>query len=278
MPMFRRTQTAGDSGGADAELAFGATGSRPDVPGGLDSLLSTAPCFRPQVRGYDRLQVDNYVAWAESELATARRQFDHLLARFGECSAELEISRRLLAEAPRGVDLSPVSDRMREMLRLASDEAAAMTEAAREEAEHLLAEARVEADARLRKAHQIKELAADTADTMLEQARSHREEATTLLERARAEAAELVGSATAERERLTGEAAEAHERLAGLQAEVADLRRQQDEARTSLRLLTDRIGQALSVVTGGPPDQYLLIDNRVADERVEAMSSSPVAG
>lgn len=271
--MFRRSQAEGLDSGADAELPSGAPGPHADVPGGLDSLLSTAPCFRPQVRGYDRVQVDNYVAWAESELATARRQFDHLLARSGECSAELEISRRLLAEAPRGVDLSPVTDRMREMLRLASEEATAMIEAAREEAEHLLAEARVEADARLRKAHEIKALAAETAETLLEQARHHREEATTLLERARAEAAELVGSATAERERLVVETAEVDERLTSVRSELADLRRQRDEAQASLRLLTDRIGQALSVVTGEPPDQYLLIDNRVADERMESMSS-----
>jgi hypothetical protein len=131
----------------------------------------------------------------------------------------------------------------------------------------------VEADARLRKAHEIKEFAADTADTMLDQARHHRDEATTMLEQARAEAAELVGRAAAERERLTGEAAEADERLAAVRAELAELRRQRDEARTSLHLLTDRIGQALSVVTGGPPDQYLLIDNHVAEERVESMSS-----
>lgn len=271
--MFRRTQAAAGDGGADAELPSGAPGSRADVPGSLDSLLSTAPCFHPQVRGYDRMQVDEYVTWAESEMATARQQLDHLAARFRECSAELEVSRRLLTEAPRGVDLSPVSGRMRELLRLASEEATAMIEAAREEAEQLLAEARVEADARLRKAQQIRELAAGTADTMVEQARRSRDEATTLLERARAEAAGLVGSAMVERERLIGEAAEAGERLTSVQAEVADLRRQQEEARTALRLLTDRLGQALSVVTGGPPDQYLLVDNRVAEERVESMSS-----
>ena len=130
----------------------------PNLTGDLDSLLSTAPCFRVRARGYDRLQVDNYVAWAEAELATGRREIDHLLARYGACSAELEISRRLLAQAPKGVDLSAVSDRVRDMLRLAADEATAMVDAARDEADRLLAETRAEADARLRKAHEIKEL------------------------------------------------------------------------------------------------------------------------
>jgi cell division septum initiation protein DivIVA len=270
--MIRRADVVGSRGGAP-EPSAGNPVAHPNLTGDLDGLLSAAPSFRTRLHGYERLQVDNYVAWAESELATGHRQLDHLLVRYGACSAELELSRRLLAQAPRGVDPSPISDRVRDMLRLASDEAAAMIEAAREEADHLLAEARVEAGARLRKAHQIKEVAADTADGMLEQARRERVEAAALLQRARAEAAELVRNAAAERDRLAGEAAEAHERLAAVQAEVDDLCRQRDDARISLRRLTDRIGEALTLATGAPPDQYLLVDNRVADERVESMSS-----
>jgi cell division septum initiation protein DivIVA len=272
--MFRVTDVAtSGSGGAAPEPPAGTTGPHADLPGELDSLLSDAPSFRTRLNGYDRLQVDNYVAWAESELATGRRQIDHLLARYGDASAELEISRRLLAQAPKGVDLSSVSDRVRDILRLASDEATEMIGAAREEADHLLAEARVEADARLRKAHEIKELAAETADEMLAHARRERTEAATMLERARAQTAELVRNATTERDRLAGEAAEAHQRLVAVQAELDDLQRQRDDARTALHRLTDRIAEALSVVTGGPPDQYVLLDNHVVDERVESMST-----
>ena len=274
--MFRRTEVAGSGSGggvAEPDPSVGHPAPLPNLTGDLDSLLSRAPCFRSRLHGYDRLQVDNYVAWAESELATGRRQLDHLLARYGVCSAELELSRRLLAQNPRGVGLPPVSDRVRDMLRLAAEEATAMVDSAREEADHLVAEARVEADARLRKAHQIKELAVDTADGMLDQARRDRAEAAALLERARTQAAELVRGAATERDRLTGEAAEARARLAAVQAEVDDLRRQRDEARSSLRRLTGVIGEALSVATGTPPDKYLLIDNRVADNRVESVSS-----
>ena len=271
--MFRRTDVAGSGSAGAPEPPAGAGGPVPNLTGDLASLLSNAPYFRTRLHGYDRLQVDNYVAWAETELATGRRQLDHLLARFGACSAELEISRRLLAQAPKGVDLSPVSDRVRDMLRLAGDEGSAMVDAAREEADHLLAEARLEADARLRKAHQIKELAADTADGMLDQARRDRADAAAVLERARAEAAELVRGAATERDRLTGEATEARARLAAVQAEVDDLRQQRDEARSSLRRLTDRIGEALSIATGTAPDKYLLLDNHVADSRVESVSS-----
>ena len=64
------------------------------------------------------------------------------------------------------------------------------------------------------------------------------------------------GEAAAERDRLAAEAAQerdraaaaAADRLAAVQAEVDDLRRQRDQARQSLRGLTDRIGEALQAV------------------------------
>ena len=153
--MGRRT---GTGNGGDADGVPGAHVSRPNLTGDLDELLGVRPLFKNRLHGYDPLQVDNYAAWAEAELATLRREVDHLLVRFGNCSAELEISRRLLAEAPRGKGVFPVSDRVQGMLQLASEEAAALTEMGAEEAERIVADARAEADARLRKAHEIKEL------------------------------------------------------------------------------------------------------------------------
>jgi len=262
--MFRRTEVAGSGSAAAAAVpAAEVRGGLPNLTGDLRGLLSTAPCFRVRARGYDRLQVDNYVAWAEAELATGRREIDHLLARYGDCSAELEISRRLLAQVPKGIDLSAVSDRVRDMLRLAADEATSMVDAASDEADRILAETRAEADARLRKAHEIKQWAAETADEMLDKARRDRAQAAATLERARSEAAEMVRVAATERDRLTDEAAEAGSRLAAVQAEVDDLRRQRDDARVLLHRLTDQIGQALSLATGSAPDNFLLIDNRV---------------
>lgn len=250
--MGRRTETAG--GGATESGSV----PRPNLTGDLDELLSERPVFRTRVNGYDRLQVDNYAAWAENELATLRREVDHLLVRFGDCSAELEISRRLLADAPRGRDVFPVSERVQEMLRLAADEAEAVREAGVRDAERILAEARTEADARLRKAHEIKELAVVAADELRDQARALRAEANTYIDAAKHEAATLLREAAEERDRLAAEAARERDRsaaaaaarLAEVQAEVDDLRRQRDEARQSLRGLTDRIGEALQAVAG----------------------------
>ena len=272
--MGRRAETVSAGQGVGEPAG---SGVRPNLTGDLDDLLGHRPVFRARVNGYDRLQVDNYAAWAESELATLRREVDHLLARFGESSAELEISRRLLADAPRGREVFPVSDRVQAILRLASDEAAALTEAGAQEAERLLAEARTEADARLRKAHEIKELAVLAADELQDQARRLRAEATGYIDKARHEAAQLLSEASADRERLAVEAAAdrdrvvaaAEARLAQVQAEVDDLRCQRDQARESLRGLTDRLGEALQAVAATGSDEWhgnIAVEGMVADD------------
>jgi cell division septum initiation protein DivIVA len=179
--------------------------------------------------------VDNYVARTEWELLSVRRQADHLLDRVAACSAELEIARRQPADSPRERRVSTVSERLVEILRLAAEEAGEMIDAAGEEADRLLAEARAEADARLAKVHAIEQRAAV------------------------ADVEGLVRAARTERDRLDAEAVAAEQRtraaearLAAVEEELADLQRQRDEARSSLRRLTDQIGRALHA--GDPAD------------------------
>src|SRR5215218_10371596 len=225
--MFRRTEVDTDPAPRNpaGAVAHGTPPTRtaagnfvvdplPNFSGDLDALLTTAPVFRSSVRGYDRLQVDNYVSWAESELRAARRETDDLVERYGRACAELEISRRLLARSPGGQEMSVLSERMGRMLRMAADEAAALTAAGQEEADQVLADARTEADARLRKAHEIKQLAVEASDRMREDARLLRAEAAAELEKARVHATEVAREAEAERARLAQEAAEARARAA----------------------------------------------------------------
>jgi cell division septum initiation protein DivIVA len=294
----------------------------PNLEGDLDEVIDNRPVFRTRLHGYDRLEVDNYTAWATAELVTVRREADHLLSRFGEFSAELEISRRLLADA-RWRESFPISERLQEMLRLAAEEAGAITDAARQEADRLLAEARTEADARLRKAHEVKELAVGAADELKRQARGDRTAAAAALEGARTEAAQILRQAAADRDRLAAEAAAdrnqlaadaaaerdrlaaqaaadrnqlaadaaaerdrlaaqaAREReqaaavaaaeLAAVQAEVDELHRRQDQARQSLRRLTDMIGEALQTVAATAPDNRAGTDVTTANVAVEGM-------
>jgi cell division septum initiation protein DivIVA len=264
--MFRRVETDPAEGGdAEGKLLEGEPLPIPaDLSGNLDGLLSTRPCFRDRLRGYDRRQVDHYVAWAEAELVARRRQADLLLGRLGAARAELERSHRLRARSNRGRDLSAASDRVGQMLQLAAAEASSMAEASAEEAERILGEARMEADARLRKAQEIRRAAVAVSDQLREQARRERAEAAGTLERARRQAETLLRDASAERDRLIGEAADAQARLAAAQEEVDDLRRQRDEARQMLCRLTDQIGQALDAVTAAVPNERVLFDNNVA--------------
>jgi colicin import membrane protein len=252
--MFRRAEVS-ETPGPDSGRGVTAAGNfvvdppRPNLTGDLDALLTTAPAFRSAVRGYDRLQVDNYVAWAERELDAMRRETDDLAARYGRCSADLEIARRLLARSPEGQDMTRLSERIGTMLRLAADEAAELTAQGAAEAEQILADARTEADARLRKAADIKQLAVEASDRMRDEARQARAEATAAVTRARAEAAQIVREATEQRARLR---AEASAEVESAQQEVDELRRRQEQAAAALRRLTEQVGEAIEALGGTP--------------------------
>src|SRR4051794_40909353 len=208
--------------------------SVPNLSGDLEEILGRPPAFRHALRGYDRLQVDNFVSWTETELLARRREVADLVQRYGRCSAELEISSRLLAGSSQGREMTRVSERIGTMLRLAADEAADLTAAARAEAQQLVADARVEADGVLRRAGEVRDLALAERDRLaLENDRLHRE-AQAALEEARAQSDQLLSDAAGQRERLDGEAAQAREQaateLAGRLAEAGETARVQQEA------------------------------------------------
>jgi len=174
----------------------------PATPGELDVLLEPRPAFRAALRGYDRLQVDNYVAWARTELLAVRRANDDLMSRYGACAAELEISRRLLACSPAGREQVRTSERVGEILRLAADEAARLTEAGAADADRIRAVARAEADALLRRAREVRDGAVADCERMRAEA-----------EEARAAAEEELARAHAEVRRLTARLDEALQTL-----------------------------------------------------------------
>ena len=204
--MFRRNEVPVGARAA-GPASSRAERARPDG-GELDPPLEPRPRFRAALRGYDRLQVDDYVAWAETELLAVRRVNDDLLSRYGACSAELEISRRLLACSPAGREQVRTSERVGEILRLAADEAARLTEAGAVDGDRLRAEARAEADALLRRARAVKDDAIAECTRMRQDA-----------EQARAAAEEELARAHAEVRRLTRELDEVLQTLAGLPAE-----------------------------------------------------------
>ena len=215
--------------------------ARPNLRGDLDGLLDHRPCFRIALRGYDRLQVDNYVAWVETELQVARRLADQLATRYGACSAELEVAGRLLAHSAQAREFARVSDRMTEILQLAADEAADVTAAATAEAERIVSEARTRAAAMLQQATEIKDAAAVNRDRLDAEAAAVRQRAAVAMAERLAE--------EEERARVGREAAAvaAASALAQARLEVDDLRRQRDEACAALRQLTDELDEALRI-------------------------------
>ncbi|MFW3168522.1 hypothetical protein [Geodermatophilus sp. CPCC 206100] len=196
---------------------------------GLAALFEPRPRFRRRLRGYDRADVDDYVAWVESEL----------LVRPVPGTSGIRCSRCNDAAVPAPpVPALAVADAeqrdavllvgaMRELLRLAEVRAAEVVAEAERDAEQVRATARAEAEARLGNVSDLRNAA---------------------LERVRRQAEELLREAAAERARLQEEAAAAA-------AELADLRRRQDDARESLRLLTDSLGAALEGSPAVGPDR-----------------------
>jgi cell division septum initiation protein DivIVA len=251
--MYRRTAVDTLGGAvvrqvADEEPGAADPGALPALrrpePGGLAQLFDRRPMFRRRHRGYDRFQVDEYVAWAEAELDAARRQCDYLLSRYGACTAQLEIARQA-PRTPRPSVTGRVSARLGEMLRVASEEAEAIAAAGIDEAERIVTDARLEAGARLAKVTAIREAALAAGEE--------------LRARARRDAEELIRTAEAQR---AAAATDAAAELAAVRAEVDDLRRQRDESRQALQRLTAQIGQALQVVATGDPNALAALAER----------------
>ena len=204
--MFRRNEApAGSGSGAAGAAAPRAERSRPRGSGDLDTLLEPRPAFRAALRGYDRLQVDDYVAWAETELLAVRWANDDMMSRYGACAAELEISRRLLACSPAGREQVRTSERVGEILRLAADEAARLTETGAADADRLRGEARAEADALLRRAREVKDGAVAECARMRAEAEQARAAAEEELARAHAEVRRLTRQLDAVLQTLAGQ-------------------------------------------------------------------------
>jgi cell division septum initiation protein DivIVA len=245
---------------------------RPNLTGDLDTILANLPTFRSRVRGYDRLQVDNYVRWAETEMHSSRREVDDLAARYGLCVAEVKNLRQLAAESPEARQMRQVSERIGQMLRLAADEAAAVRAAGIEEAERVVDDARTEAEAHLGRAREVEEAAVAKADRLQQEIREAVAQADAALLKARDEAARLLAEASAERDRLAERAAaeraaqeeqaraareamlaEAAVRVAAIEDDLADLGNQRNQARECLARLSTQITEALDALAEGLP-------------------------
>ena len=195
--MFRRTEVRVPAAGPPPSPRPGRR-APPNLTGDLDELLSTAPCFRTRLarlRPPPGRQLRGLGGVGARRRAGA--QLDHLLGPLRRLLGRAgDLPPAAGARPRRASTSSPVSDRVREMLRLAADEAAAMVDAARRGGRPPRWPRRGWRPMRgCARRTRSRSWPPTTADEMLDQARRDRAEAAALLERARTEAAELVRQA-----------------------------------------------------------------------------------
>lgn len=178
-----------------------------------------------EVRGYNRQQVDEYVAWRSGQMRD-------LEGKISQGAAEVERLRRELNEA-RESSARPaheeISERVGQILKLAADEAqsdrarsaaeiAKLRESAKEDTDKLRTEVKRETD-------QIRSDAQDQAERMLSAAQEQSESSVAT---ARAEAEQLVSTAQAAAERAVADATKHAESTVG--AAIAQAKQQLDDA------------------------------------------------
>jgi cell division septum initiation protein DivIVA len=221
-------------------------------------MLESGPSFAHAVRGYDRLQVDNYVAWAENELRVAQRLSTELVNRLAASEARAHRAGQLVAAAQQDGDLVLLADRVTAMLRVAAQEAAAAAEATgtdTAQARDVLAHAHEEAEVVIRRARRLEAAAA----ARLHEAERRLAEARTAEEQTRDRVQTLLQETAQEQERLEAETAA---RLAHHQRELAELQACGHQARQLLRQLTAQVDQALATLAADPPVGFSFQGNR----------------
>jgi cell division septum initiation protein DivIVA len=231
------------------------------------------PAFATAVRGYDRLQVDNYVAWAEDELRLAQRVTAELVDRLAVSEAAAHRARQLVAASPRDRTLELLTDRVAGMLRLAAQEAAASaqataTDAAR--AQDVLTHAQEEAEVVVRRARRLEAQAA----ARLEEAERRCSESRAVEERTRDRVQAMLKDATEEQERLEAAAAA---RLAQAQRQLEELQSRGHRARQLLRQLTGQVDAAIAALADEAPAPYAFRGNRAGPSQA-APPPVPVPG
>ena len=142
-----------------------------------------APDFSPSLRGYDRAQVDEYLAWLRNTAVQAED-------RAGRAESALEQCRRELASTP---TTAGISQRLAAILQLAN-----------EEADEIRVRARDEAEARTREASEQATRTIDEANHLRDAIRREIDELTVVREELLRRLIELSGEIVGATERFRG--------------------------------------------------------------------------
>jgi cell division septum initiation protein DivIVA len=232
----------------------------PQYPGQLATTFGTAPIFRSVIHGYDRIQVDSYVAWAEDELLTQRRAIREVVGQFREAVGELERSRSVPVRSAEAQQLLDVTGHAQRLLVAAADEASDLLSTAAAEADRVVTEAHTEARARLERVRLLRERVGSWCDTERQRIEADRAAARELVAAAHVEAARLVEEGRrqrAEEDRAAEEARaraaeEASARLAAVTRQVDGLQGQWRDLLARLRSTDGLVARALAMLDRDP--------------------------
>lgn len=228
--------------------------SRP--PGG-------GPEFQVAWRGYDRGQVDTYRGRLETELTSARDAHERLVRAHAQATERLRAAQADIVRLRAQLTDSPsaLSERLREILHLAAEDAAQTRSEAQAEADRIRSESQTDAD-------QIRASATNDAQVVVRQARKTAErilsEASAERDRVKVDVEQQHAAARKEREQARAEADQARERAdaeAATRRETADRqareRREKANAEAAARLadlnrqlaaLTQKREEALAIL------------------------------
>ena len=204
-------------------------------PGGMD--------WEREVRGYNRQQVDNYVAWRAGQV----RELEN---RLSQSLAEIEHLRSELADAQATARRPPheeISERVGQILKLAADEAKAERERGASDANDTRSAARAEVD-KLRteaqqEAERLKTDAQERAERMLTAAQ---EQADGAVASATREADQTVSSARATASKTVREASEHAEKT--VSTALAQAKQALDEATARATAIHDGAERRLNLL------------------------------
>ncbi|HEY3089961.1 MAG TPA: hypothetical protein VGJ59_18070 [Jatrophihabitantaceae bacterium] len=224
---------------------------------------SGGPEFQIGWRGYDRRQVDTYRARLEAELASAREAHERLVRGHAQATERLRAAQADIVRLRGQLTDSPsaLSERLREILHLAAEDAGQTRADAQTEADRTRADAHTDAD-------DIRASATNDAQAVMRQARKNAErivsEAGAERDRVKAELEQQGEAARKEHEQARAQADQARDRAdaeAAARREAADrqarARREKADAEAAARLaelnkqlaaLTQQRDEALGVL------------------------------
>jgi cell division septum initiation protein DivIVA len=212
-------------------------------------------------RGYDRVEVDNYRSRVESELASTRTAYERAAQAHAQTTERLRAVQNDLGRVRSQLTNSPtaLSDRLREILHLAEQDADQTRADAQTEADQMRSSAVADTE-------MIVQQARETGAEIVNSARAEQQklmaEAEQLHAAARQEIEDAHAEAAAHRTEADRHASEqrqqadaaAASRITEMTQQLSDLTRQRDEALATLNGLHQALAEILGS-TAGPPNE-----------------------